>query len=415
MARPESVRRLRLLWPGSVRTAPLAALLFLIDGCTSLENQPSTSSGSAARVPLASTNAVPIEVEEGQVYVRATVNGQEVRLLLDTGASHVFVSTETAEAAKVGNTKPLSFAAFGDERTDARQGMVRWLVVGPTAAENVPVLVLPVPAVFSADGFLGLSFLRRFVFRLDYDRKLLSFADPGGELAPCTGSSLPLHSSGPLVTVLLELNGIPAKLLLDTGAGQELILRPWFVEQYQLRERYPRRLSVTTGRGVAGETRGEISRFPRLELGNYTLTNVFAEFQIETSAPRDDIAGFLGAAILRKFNLTFDLSRGQVCFEPNSEYGVESPPPPCVRSGMVFAPEGNRWIVRDVVPGSPAAEAGVCVDDEIVEINGVLAESGGHRRAKQALQAQPGTRVRLRLRTGLGIPRDVELTLRDLI
>lgn len=45
------------------------------------------------------------------------------------------------------------------------------------------------------------------------------------------------------------MDGIPAKLVVDTGASQALILRSWFVEKHKLRERYPKRLNTVTGLG----------------------------------------------------------------------------------------------------------------------------------------------------------------------
>lgn len=345
-------------------SASLLALgLWLSGGCNSVKPTSPAKMGSSAR--LFASHSVPVEVEDGQVWVKVAVNGHPLRLFLDTGASHLLLSPEAAELVGIGKTKALQFSGFGDQPGRAKQGRASSVVAGEAVANNVPVAITPIPAAFRSDGFLGLSFLRHFKFRVDYDQKLLSFA-PFNENTLRTGDScLSLESVYPLMTVRCELDGIPAKLLVDTGAGQGLILKSWFVDQHGLGERCPKRLNVVTGEGLRGETRGEITRIPKLRLGNHILTNIYAEFQTGKSARHDEIAGFLGSQVLRRFNLTFDLSRSLVWIEPNSNYLAESPPPGCVRSGMVCAPQGSSWIVRDVIPSSPADEAGIIVGEAI--------------------------------------------------
>jgi hypothetical protein len=289
------------------------------------------------------------------------------------------------------------------------------IVVGPASAAEVPVVITPIPPVSGADGFLGLSFLRHFMFRLDYQQKVLSFATPASSGLAGGGSSLPLLDRGPLLVVQAEVDGIPARLAIDTGAGQTLILQSWFVEEQRLRERYPKRLSVVTGWSALGQTRGDIARLRTLKLGDYAVTNVFVEFETETNPGPGGIAGFVGAGILHRFNLTFDPAGRRWLIEPNASYSIPSPPPASVRSGLVCSLEGTAWIVQDLIPGSPAAEAGVRLRDRLLEINGVPVEPLTLADVKRAFQAEPGTRVRLRLQTDGESPREVTLILRDLL
>jgi hypothetical protein len=273
---------------------------------------------------------------------------------------------------------------------------------------------MPVPWVFRVDGFLGLSFLKQFTFRLDYQRELLFLAPAGSRSLAGAEPSLPVLLSGQLTT-LVEVDGTPAHLVVDTGGGQGLILRSWFVEEQKLRERYPKRLSVVTGGDLLGLMHGEITRLRSLKLGDHTLTNVFAEFETKPSPRHDDVAGYVGGAVLRRFNLTFDLAGRRMWIEPNAHFTVESPPLAVVRSGLVCLPEGTNWIMQDVVPASPAVEAGVRRGDRLLEIDGVSVQSLNLDDIKRPLKANPGTRVRLRLQTHGAAPREVVLTLRDLL
>jgi len=202
---------------------------------------------------------------------------------------------------------------------------------------------------------------------------------------------------------------------VDTGSSRALILRSRFVEEHKLRERYPKRLSLVTGVGLLGQMNGEIARLQTLRLGDYTVTNVFAEFETKANTWPGDFAGFVGAQILSKFNLTFDIAGRRLWIEPNANYTMESPPPASVRSGLVCLPKGTNWIAQDLIAGSPAAEAGVRPGDHLLEINGVSVQSLKPGEIKLAFRAEPGTRVRLRLQAGRETPREVTLILRDLL
>jgi predicted aspartyl protease len=391
----------------------MPALWLLVSGCYSIEKASPERIATSAQV--SSTNAVPVEIEDDHVLVRGTLNGHEVRLVLDTGASHILVSPEAAAAAGIETMAKVRFGGFGNKRGFVRMGVADSVAVGPAMAEMVPLAIMPIQPPFADEGLLGLSFLGQFTFRLDYQQKLLFFASRAGGNLMGAGSIIPLHGEAFFVAVQAEVDGIPAKLLVDTGASQALILRPWFVEKEKLRERYPKRLSMVTGLGLLGRTQGEIVRLQTIKLGDYSVTNVFAEFEKDSNAWPGDIAGFVGSPILCRFNLTFDLAGRRLWIEPNANYEVEPPPPASVRSGLVCLPVGTNWIVADLISGSPATEAGVRRRDRLLEINGVSVQSLKPREIKRAFQAEPGTSVRLRIQAKQETPREATLILRDLL
>lgn len=139
---------------------------------------------------------------------------------------------------------------------------------------------------------------------------------------------------------------------------------------------------------------------------------MFVAFETGADDRHDGIAGFVGAGILSRFNLTFDPAGKRIWFEPNSSYAKAQVPSATVRSGLVWLPEGT---VADVIPGSPAAEAGVRLGDRLLQVDGVPVQTLKFKGVKSALRAEPGTRVRLRLQTDGEAPRESVLILRDLL
>jgi len=401
---------LRIMGRCGVSPVATLALLLLASGCRTRPENWRELRGDFTSAAVVSTNPVPFDLADDHVIVPVTLNGHEVRMVLDTGASHLGLSAGAAAAAGIETTTKMSFGTFGTARAKARLGVVESVAVGPAIAEKVPVAVIPVPAVFE-DGLFGLSFLRHFNFRLDYERETVSFTGLTNVFADPAGSAIPMTDDGRL-TVWAEVDGTPARLVVDTGAGGTLMLRPWFVEKHGLRQRYPKRLSMVTGGNVLGLMHGEMVRLQSLRLGDHVLTGEFVEFQTGPDNRHEDIAGYVGGGILHRFNLTFDFAGRRLWLEPNSYYWRGPPPPATVRSGLACRPDG---IVEDVIPDSPAAEAGVRRGDRLVEVNGVSVPSLKFEDLKRALRAGPGTQVRLRLQTDGQEPREVTLILRDLL
>ena len=248
-----------LTTPCSWLAGAMPVLWLLASGCSPAGKLPAARPAGSSIAHVLSTEPVPIEIVDDHVLVRGTLNGSAVRLVLDTGASHVVVSPEAAAAAGIREIGEARFGAFGGEQGSARSGVAESIGIGPAVAKDVATFIFPIPPVFEADGFLGLSFLRRFTVRLDHEQRTLSFAPSSSSALKGEGKGVAMQDDGRLV-VQAEVDGVPAKLVVDTGAGDSLVLRAWFVDEQRLRERYPKRFSVITGGGLLGGSRAARSR-----------------------------------------------------------------------------------------------------------------------------------------------------------
>jgi len=108
---------------------------------------------------------------DGHFAVRASVNGQSMTLMIDTGASSVVLKPADAERAGVDLDK-LSYTVAVDTAngmTYAAAVRLRTLAVGPLVVRNVDALVAQPGSV--KENLLGMSFLRRlrsYEFAKDY-------------------------------------------------------------------------------------------------------------------------------------------------------------------------------------------------------------------------------------------------------
>jgi aspartyl protease family protein len=97
---------------------------------------------------------------DGHFWVRATINGEETRMLVDSGATVTGLSTETARRAGVRPQVGLTpvFARTANGVVQASPASVDQLNIGSIAAEDLKVVVSP--ALGGVD-ILGMNFLTR--------------------------------------------------------------------------------------------------------------------------------------------------------------------------------------------------------------------------------------------------------------
>ena len=76
----------------------------------------------------------------------------------------------------------------------------------------------------------------------------------------------------------------------------------------------------------------------------------------------------LGGGLLKNFTVTFDQERSRVTLQRDSLAPI--PPEPRRSAGLSFTKTPAYWRVASVVPGSPAAAAGLQPGDLVTRLNG---------------------------------------------
>ena len=110
-------------------------------------------------------------------------------------------------------------------------------------------------------------------------------------------------------------------------------------------------------------------RVRNVQVGRFMINNPLVSFS-QAEGAKTDGDGQIGGEVLRRFRLILDYSRRRIILEPNKHL-VE--PIEGDMSGFELVAEGEglkTLTINEVLANSPAAEAGLQEEDELIAING---------------------------------------------
>jgi len=296
--------------------------------------------------------------------VTARINGNgPYRLLLDTGATASIIDPALAAAHPefTRGTSRTSTGSSGRRVSAQAEFHVDSLTSGGVTLEDFDALVIELDHVSRIlgplDGVLGFSAFSGTTFTIDYPARAVHVADarldPEAPRAPGEAWFEYSHPRRPYV--FIEAAGKKTPLLVDSGASAAFTL-DWFDDAPLKSEPVP----VAATLGIDGLS---LDRAARLDgdatLGDITLPEPIVESEAETAK--------IGAASMKSHAWSFDTREKLIRVHSGP---AEVPAEPLEHLGFIpkLHPEGYEVLV--VIPGSPAAGAGMKRGDLIVAIDG---------------------------------------------
>lgn len=156
-----------------------------------------------------------------QVLVTCLINGQPMRMMLDTGATHTVLHDESADGLKNARWMDTSRMEMKGNSTQRPRVLLASLQAGELAEPQHPILVLNLAGVRGMmaeriDGILGMDILGRLPFTFAPATGRFHWGAPSGAtLSPLYGTR---DDAGRMI-VQAQVNGSPVELLLDTGSS----------------------------------------------------------------------------------------------------------------------------------------------------------------------------------------------------
>jgi PDZ domain/Aspartyl protease len=367
----------------------------------------------------------PCSVLANAVFVPVLIHEHGPLLFaLDTGSYNSIVASEIVAELGVHTKGSMSGMGSGSSYTMAdipslEMRLPDGLVLATASGAAIPMAGPSALIARRFDGIVGADVLKELVVEIDYATHSVILHDPAHFTYAGRGAVLPFaywNDYDPLVTGEITVPGqppIPVRMLIDTGAGGTVLTTP-FVNRHRLLSALPTLSSPDMGAGGAASVK-HVARLGSLRIGPYTIDQPLGALSDDTQGTfaHADFDINLGGDILRRFNVIIDYPGRRLILEPNAAYAQ---PFRADASGLVLEAQGKNhrtFRVTGIVPGSPAADAGVQRGDVIAALDSRAARDFALWEVEDALKSAGATRT-LTMRRGATTSR-VSLRLRALL
>ncbi len=304
-----------------------------------------------------------------QIWIPARINGSPVLWCeLDSGGGGALYFIDAEKAVAIGvHAEHLGQSAGVAQGRLAVDGRAQVTVEFPGLRLDRQELVIK-PTALGKDGIVALANFRQWVIEMDYQTPAVRLHDAASFRYDGPGQAIPLsiEQTNLLAEARLVLeNGdeIRGRFVVDTGAAGSIVyLSSSFAERTHLAGRNLRWVPDSMGLTAA--------RVARFAVGPYDVPQaVIRRFGTRGFGGTAEPDGMIGVEFLRRFRLFFDYGRERLILEPTAAC---QEPSRFDASGLrVYkeAPEKRGLKIFLVVPGTPAAEAGVREGDVLLAVD----------------------------------------------
>jgi predicted aspartyl protease len=355
---------------------------------------------------------IPFEWRDNFIVVKVLFqNFLPLKFIIDTGAEHtILTKKEFATLLQLPFERTITLTGT-DMKEEVKAHIARKVTLDlPNVRFIKDILVLDDDYLklgeFSGldiQGIIGAEAFAGYVVKFDYIRQIITMYDleafRPSDRRKFQEVPIDVFRSKPYIICPAKINSdttVQLKLLLDTGAALSILLHTYSTPSLSLPERV---IKGRIGSGFSGVVEGFVGRIKELNIGNSPIHQAIANFQelpdLSDTVHLNGRNGLIGSEVLSRFTTIIDFANSKAYFQPNryfkEKYVYD-------RSGITLVAHGqnlNRFIVYDVLPNSPAAEAGILRGDEILRINYSFARLGSLSTMTRLFQKKIGKTMRL--------------------
>lgn len=364
------------------------------------------------------STVVPFALINNHIYVEARIDDQPVTLLVDTGGVNALTP---AAARRLGLDAQGRMAARGVGEQQADVGFARADAVqlGEARLDDPLFYVIDFGNLsdvegLDVDGLLGFELFHRYAVRIDYAAARLTLMKPDAFEPPAQAVAVPFELEERTPVVQGSIDGLPARLAIDTGARNAVTLHSPFVREHGLVDRYDASLEAVTGWGVGGPVRGRPVRLGELRLGTAVVEQTLGDLYTgdRGSFADPNVSANIGSGLLRRFVVDFDYGARTMYLRPGADHDRRQD---YDRLGAWINRDRDALMVAAVTAGGPAERAGLRAGDRLLTIDGIAVADHALTHWREWLGSQPaGRRIAIDVeRTGR--KRHVVATLEELL
>ncbi|MEO9869124.1 aspartyl protease family protein [Ekhidna sp.] len=370
-----------------------------------------------AQTPITS---IPFELFGDHIIIKVSVDDSEpLDFIFDTGSGYTVIDNDVAEELN------LSGKEIEMNQTSSAWHLIKhntiainhFLMEKNTKVYSTELDHLEISLGMDLDGIIGYDLLRHHSIYVNFDTKVINIYDLNA--APKRGDAIPftLHVSIPVIKGSVVLNNDESHegtFFIMTGAGTTLDFNSPYAELYDVIHKTGKHYSYLVKGLSDNETPHYEGHVLSLNIGNQTIEDLPIGISTATSGIQADkkVSGIIGSQILRMYNFSIDYGSKMMYLEKDATYDSNFKVN-CSGIDVQLSKNKEKVLIHQVFESSPASEAGINVNDELIKINGKSMAEVNLAEVKKILK-QEGETVDLVINQG-GSEKSVSLKLVSLI
>lgn len=222
-------------------------------------------------------------------------------------------------------------------------------------------------------GTLGNDFLTSVVADIDYGRETMRLYDPAVYKHAGHGKAIRVRfvDGMPVVKAKVKVEGrsVEGDFAVNTALDAPVLI----YDPYAQAHRLSLRKSISAASlPLAGAQDDAIGRLERFEIGPYKVQDGLVVFAKQDPPTSHDarLAGEIGAEMLRRFDVVLDYEGGVMYLHPNGEFNSEDFEDMSGLTITAGGPNLKKFVITEVRPNTPGADAGLRKGDVIEGVGG---------------------------------------------
>ena len=228
-----------------------------------------------------------------------------------------------------------------------------------------------------AVGIIGSDYFRNLIVHIDYYHERIKFYNPKSfdkyNIKNFTKMPVEFINGKVYLNALVALNHPDTtnnlRLLMDTGASLSSLINISSDTSLVLPSKV---IPSVLGQGLSGPLLGYVSKIKKIQVDEFSLINMIAYFQddgiLSLDIEKVSRNGILGNQFLSRFEIIIDYFTQSLYFKKSKNYSKKVTFDLSGITLMATGPKLDRFKVRAVIQGSPAYNAGIRMEDEILKI-----------------------------------------------
>jgi hypothetical protein len=271
--------------------------------------------------PLAS---IPFRMHDNRMLIEVTIDGKgPFTMIFDTGAGNV-MTPECQERLGLASSGSDSTSGAGAARAAVSVAHVASLKLDTLEMRDQDFVVVDLSEIRRTfrfpklDGIVGFELLERAHARVDFDRALVLLSEPARDSTAMPKGGMRIDVTGRWPVVDGRINGLPAKILIDTGDRSNLTLFRQFAASSRLDSIFSGHPEIPTGVGVGGPIPGRVANVKSVTFGATHERDIVARLPSTKAGlfATSPLSASVGTGLLQNYNLEIDYRSRSIVFEP---------------------------------------------------------------------------------------------------